>query len=91
MTRTEYVEKRLDEMRENPYDRAHGTITGYNYGCRCPYCGWAMSEYNAKYYRRHSTRIKKRNRRYYKAHKDDILAKRKERRYEAAVKRWAGC
>lgn len=46
--------KRLAEMKANPYDRAHGTLTGYGYGCRCPWCGAAMSDHMAAYYRKHA-------------------------------------
>lgn len=29
---------RLSEMKENPRDGRHGTISGYSYGCRCDQC-----------------------------------------------------
>ena len=84
-------EKRLAEMKANPYDRAHGTVTGYKYGCRCPYCGFAESEYKRKFYKRHSTRMKKAARDYYKAHKAEINAKWREQYRQDAVKRWSAC
>lgn len=35
----------LSLMRDNPRDPRHGTVKGYNYGCRCRACTAAKSEY----------------------------------------------
>lgn len=44
MTREERARlRRLSEMRRNPQDSRHGTITGYTLGCRCIACKMARS------------------------------------------------
>lgn len=83
--------KRYAEMMANPYDRAHGTATGYKYGCRCPYCGLAESERMRKYYKKHKKACRDYSREYYRAHKDEINARRRSDYKAKAVKRWAGC
>lgn len=35
----------LGEMRADPRDPRHGTVKGYNYGCRCCRCAAAKSNY----------------------------------------------
>lgn len=63
--------KRLAEMQANPYDRAHGTSTGYKYGCRCDWCVRAESDRKAKAYAKNPSKFKARSRRYYMAHKEE--------------------
>ena len=63
--------KRLAEMQANPLDGRHGTYTGYNYGCRCPYCVQAHSEYKAAYYKRTKAQRRAYQRKYYREHKDE--------------------
>lgn len=41
----------LAGMRADPRDRRHGTVTGYNYGCRCGRCRAAKHEWYEKAYR----------------------------------------
>lgn len=44
MTREERARlRRLSEMRRNPQDARHGTLTGYSLGCRCVACKMARS------------------------------------------------
>ena len=38
MTELKYRLRRLSQMEKDPSDRAHGTVTGYTYGCRCALC-----------------------------------------------------
>lgn len=38
MTELKYRLRRLSQMEKDPADRAHGTVTGYTYGCRCALC-----------------------------------------------------
>lgn len=73
------VDKRLREMQENPYDRAHGTPTGYAYGCRCYKCAFAESEYQHAKHMRNKGEYRKRWRKYYHDHRDEIARKRHER------------
>ena len=35
----------LADMRSDPRDPRHGTVKGYNYGCRCRACAAAKSEH----------------------------------------------
>ena len=72
------VEKRLREMQENPYDRAHGTPTGYKYGCRCFHCKVAESERQHANYMRNKGKYKKRWIKYYHDHREEIAKKRHE-------------
>lgn len=44
-------QRRLCEMRADPLDRAHGTVAGYGYGCRCERCRRAESVYMGRYKR----------------------------------------
>lgn len=67
------VEKRYREMQGNPYDRAHGTPTGYKYGCRCFHCRLAESERMARYYEKNKSKVRKRARAYYKAHRNECI------------------
>lgn len=43
-------EKRRAEVLSNPDDRAHGTKTGYDYGCRCDRCREALHKVRAAQY-----------------------------------------
>lgn len=43
--RAKCVQKRLKEMQANENDKAHGTRTGYIYGCKCDRCKQASKEY----------------------------------------------
>lgn len=83
--------KRYAEMMANPYDRSHGTPTGYKYGCRCYDCCFAESERMRKYYKRHKKRCREYSAKYYREHRDEINARRRRQAYEAAVKRWSAC
>ena len=65
--------KRLEEMQANPYDRSHGTVTDYTYGCRCMWCRLAESEYRKKLYRKHPARMRKQHREYYRKHREKRL------------------
>ena len=78
------VEKRLREMQENPCDRAHGTPTGYKYGCRCFHCRLAESERMARYYEKNKSKVRKRVRAYYRAHREEIIVKKHEQ-YQALM------
>lgn len=40
--------KRFLQLMTDPGDRAHGSITGYSYGCRCPRCSAARLEYDER-------------------------------------------
>lgn len=51
--------KRLREMMADPYDRAHGTSTGYDYGCRCKWCAAAKSEEGRRRWARMSKKRKR--------------------------------
>ena len=46
--RAKSAQKRLKEMQANKDDRAHGTTTGYLYGCKCDRCSQAAKEYRKK-------------------------------------------
>lgn len=78
------VAKRLREMQENPYDRAHGTPTGYKYGCRCFHCRLAESERQHANYMKNKSKIRKRVKAYYRAHRAEIGAKKHEQ-YQALM------
>lgn len=45
-------DKRRAEVLSNPDDRAHGTKTGYDYGCRCDRCREALHKVRAAQYQR---------------------------------------
>lgn len=83
-------EKRLREMQENTYDRAHGTPTGYKYGCRCFHCRLAESERQARYYARNKAKVRKRNRAYYKEHRDRYLERSREAYRALKAAAWNG-
>ena len=51
--RSKSREKRRAEVLSDPNDRAHGTTTGYDYGCRCERCSEAKRK--AKHERYQST------------------------------------
>lgn len=81
------AEKRLREMQENPHDRAHGTPTGYKYGCRCFKCRKAMSDKMHAYYIANRDRLRAADKAYYEANKEKHNAKRREYyRLEKAIR-----
>lgn len=47
----------LAGMRADPSDRRHGTVTGYNYGCRCDRCRAAKHGWYEKAYRERRRRL----------------------------------
>lgn len=51
------VRAALAEMRADPSDRRHGTVTGYNYGCRCDRCRAAKHEWYEASYRERKKRL----------------------------------
>ena len=67
--------KALAQMRDNPLDGRHGTVYGYNCGCRCNHCGMAMSEYYSARYIKKARRYRKYSKAYYRAHRDELNAK----------------